>query len=168
MSSTGNTSRLDRAFAPEWAGGWAAARVVFGLALLATHLPRVSGIGDCYGVQDILFTMGPLTLNKHIVLSESTAFGVWGAGLLGIMGLLFGGRAAKPGLLLWLLATALLLVNETLNIKAYDRLNLWLTLAFLLAPIGERNLQVKWRSPVARWVLLVIFCALYGLSLIHI
>ena len=160
--STGNTSWLDRRFAPEWAGGWTAARIVFGLALLATHLPRAGGIGDCYGVQDILFTMGPLTLNKHIVWSETTAWGIWSAGLAGIVGLLFGGRAAKPGLLVWLLATACLLVNETLNIKAYDRLNLWLTLAFLVAPIGERGLQYKWRSPVGRWLLLVIFCALYG------
>ena len=78
------------------------------------------------------------------------------------MGLLFGGRVAKPGLVLWLLTTTVLLVNETLNIKAYDRLNLWLCLAFLLAPIGERALQHKWRSPEARWVLLITFCALYG------
>ena len=162
MNAPRQPSTLDRLFAPQWAGGWVVARVVFAAALLATHLPRAAGIGDVYGVQDILFTMGPLTLNQTIVWSEGSAWALWGGGLLGLGGLLFGGRAAKPGLLLWLVTTALLLVNETLNIKAYDRLNLWLCLAFFLAPIGERTLQDKWRSPVARWVLLIIFCGLYG------
>jgi hypothetical protein len=161
-SATESRSLLERLFEPEWAGGWAATRVAFGLALLASHLPRAFGIGDAYGVQDILFTMGPLTLNDHIIISEGTAWGLWTAGLLGLLGWFVGGRWAKPGLLVWLLTTAVLLVNEALNIKAYDRLTLWLSLAFFLAPVGERNLHTKWRSPAARWVVLVVFCALYG------
>lgn len=153
---------LDRLFAPHWAGGWALARVLLGLAALAAHLPRAWGIGDVYGVQDVVFTMGPITLNNHIIFSEPTTWAIWTLGLLGIGGLLFGGRAAKPGLLLWFGATVLLLCNETLNIKAYDRLTLWMVLAFLLAPIGERRLTEKWRSPSGRWVLLIVFIALYG------
>jgi len=152
----------DRLFAPEWAGGWQLTRIFFGMALLASHLPRFAGIGDVYGATDLVFTMGPLTLNNHIILSEGSALGLWSAGLLGIFGLLWGGRIAKPGLALWLLTTAVLLVNETLNIKAYDRLTLWLCLGLFLAPLGERNLTQKWRSPVARWVVLIVFCAMYG------
>jgi len=156
------SSLSDRVFAPHWAGGWALARVLFALALLSAHLPRAAGIGDVFGAQDLLFTMGPLTLNNYIILSEGSAWGLWIAGLVGLGGLLFGGRLAKPGLAVWLLTTAVLLVNETLNIKAYDRLTLWLCLAFFLSPMGERSLQNKWRSPVARWMVLITFIALYG------
>ena len=155
-------SRSDRLFAPQWAGGWQLSRILLALAALYTHLPRAWGIGDVYGVQDLIFTMGPMTLNSHVQWSEGTAWGLWGAGLLGIFGLLWGGRVAKPGLLLWFGTTVLLLVNETLNIKAYDRLFMWITLAFLLSPIGERQLTAKWRSPAARWVLLIVFMAMYG------
>ncbi len=156
------SSWSDRIFAPEWAGGWALSRILLAVAALAAHLPRAWGIGDVYGAEDIYFTMGPFALNNHIVLSTPTAWGVWTVGLVGLLGLLGGGRLAKPGLLVWLFTTSLLLVNETLNIKAYDRLVLWISLAFLLAPIGERHLTKKARSPFPRWVLLIVFCALYG------
>jgi len=158
---SGNTLS-DRLFAPQWAGGWALSRVLLALAALAGHLPRAWGIGDVYGVQDLVFTMGPMTLNNHVQWSEGTAWGLWAAGLIGLGGLLFGGRAAKPGLLLWFGTTVLLLVNETLNVKAYDRLFMWVTLAFLFAPISERKLTTKWRSPAGRWLLLIVFMALYG------
>jgi len=160
--STQDKSLSDRLFAPQWAGGWQLSRILLALAALAGHLPRAWGIGDVYGVQDLIFTMGPMTLNNHVQWSEGTAWGLWTAGLLGLFGLVWGGRAAKPGLLLWFGTTVLLLVNETLNVKAYDRLFMWVTLAFLLSPIGERKLTRKWRSPAGRWVLLVVFMALYG------
>lgn len=153
---------LDRLYTPQWAGGWTAARYLFVLVAFVTHLPRWRGIGDVYGVSDMVFSNPPFFLADYWIFSPVTAWGVWAAAFVGLGMLLYGGKLAKPGMLVWLLFSWLLLANEALNIKAYDRLLTWTAWGLLLGPIGERGLTAKHRSPYGRWFLLLVFCALYG------
>ncbi len=153
---------LDRLFAPEWAGGWAAARVLYALVALYAHLPRLLAIPDAYAASDMVFSRAPLDLGEVWVMSVPSATAVWALAAAGLFLLLYGGRAAKPGLVLWLVFGWLFMSAEALNIKAYDRLMTWIALAMLLAPVGERDLTTKWRSPVGRWALLVVYVAIYG------
>ena len=153
---------IDRLYTPQWAGGWTAARFGFVAAASYTWLPRGVAIPDVYAVDDMIFSRGPFRLADHVVLSEPTGYGLWAAAMLGLVSLAWGGRAAKPGLLLFLLGSWLLLAAEALNIKAYDRLLTWVALGLLLGPVGERGLTKKARSPFGRWFLLIAFAALYG------
>ena len=152
---------LERLFQPQWAGGWTAARWAFALSALGAHLPRASHIGDAYGVTDMVFDVGPFHMANHVVLSEGSAWGLWWIATAALGLILWGGRITKPVLLIWLVSTWLFLANEALSIKAYDRLLVWLALGLLVGPTGERDLTQKWRSPVGRWVLVVVFSALY-------
>lgn len=155
-------SLLDRLFAPQWAGGWAATRVAYALVCLWAHLPRALGIPDAYAPEDMVFSRGPLFLNDHWRMSVPSATAVWAIAAAGLGAALYGGKAAKPGLVVWLVAGWLFMSAETLDIKAYDRLMTWVGMALLLAPVGERALTEKWRSPVGRWFLLVVYVAIYG------
>lgn len=143
-------------------GGWAATRVAYALVCLWAHVPRVTRIADAYAADDMRFSRGPLWLDDFWCMTVPSATAVWATATTGLLGLLWGGRAAKPGLLTWLVASWLFMSAEALNIKAYDRLWTWIALGLVFAPIGERALHTKWRSPVARWLLLVLYCALYG------
>jgi hypothetical protein len=147
---------------PQWAGGWAGARIAFAVAALLTWVPRGQGIGDVYGVADMVFSQGPLYLSDVLVLTEPTAWAAWAVTVVGLLLVGFGGRGTKPGLVLWLLASTLLLGNEALNIKAYDRLLFWIAMGLMLGPVSERGLTGAMRSPLPRWFLMIVFCALYG------
>ena len=153
---------MDRWFRPQWAGGWGVTRVAYALACLWGHVPRVWRIADAYAADDMRFSRGPLWLPDVWRMTVPSATATWAVATAGLLGLLWGGRAAKPGLWIWLVASWLFMSSEALNIKAYDRLWTWIALVLILAPIGERSLTTKWRSPVARWLLLTVYCALYG------
>lgn len=153
---------MDRLFAPQWAGGWTAARVCYALVALYAHLPRLIAIPDAYAAPDMTFSRAPLDLGEVWLMSVPSATAVWAIAAAGLFLLLYGGRAAKPGLALWLVFGWLFMSAEALNIKAYDRLMTWIALAMLLAPVGEHGLERKWRSPVGRWALLLVYVAIYG------
>lgn len=153
---------LERLFAPTWAGGWAVMRVTYALAGLITILPTARFIEDAYGAQDAVFSAPPLFLNDWYHPTVAEAWGWYGGAVLGLLALLWGGRLAKPGLLLWIVCFWVYLSAEAMNIKAYHRLLTWEALALAVAPIGERGLLHKYRSPFARYVLLLVFMALYG------
>jgi hypothetical protein len=153
---------LDRLFEPQWAGGWTLARVLFGVAALLSHGPRVFHVDDAYASADMVFSQYPFHFNDHWILTPLTARLVWAVGVAGALMILWGGRLAKPGVLVWFVGSSILLLSEALNIKAYDRLMVWVAVGLLLGPIGERDLAQKARSPVGRWYLLVVYAALYG------
>lgn len=155
-------SVVERLYAPQWAGGWAATRGAYVLACLATQLPRLSMIEDAYAPTDMVFSKPPFHLADYVVLSPNSGMLVWAAGVVGLLMLGWGGRLARPGLLLWLAASWLLLAAEAFNIKAYDRVITWIGLALFFAPISERGLTQAWRSPFARWVMILFYMALYG------
>jgi hypothetical protein len=153
---------LDRLYAPQWAGGWTAARWLFVLSAFLTQIPRAAGMGDAYGVDDLVFSNPPFHLSDYWIPSLTSAWGLWGLSLVGLGMLAWGGRLAKPGMVTWLVFSWLLLASEALNIKAYDRLLTWIAVGLLLGPIGERGLTEKARSPYGRWFLLLAYYALYG------
>ncbi|MDP2309988.1 MAG: HTTM domain-containing protein [Pseudomonadota bacterium] len=155
-------SVLDRVYAPVWAGGWAATRLVFGAVSLIFLLLRSRDLADAYAAQDMVFANWPFFLADHVRITLPTAWGLWGIGVVGLLGVLAGGRWMRPGLVLWLLGNWTLLAAESLNIKAHDRLGLWIALGLFLSPAGERGLSGKWRSPAARWYLLVVYSGIYG------
>ncbi len=153
---------LARAFAPRWAGGWAWTRLLFALAALDAHLARIPSIQDALAAPTMVLASGPTVLARHVLVGPAAAWSLWAVGLVGLAGLVFGGRAAKPGLVTWFLSHAAVLVACGLNVRAPERLIVLVTLALLLAPLGERGLDTKARSPFARWFLVVVFASLYG------
>lgn len=159
---TGLRGAWNRAWAPEWAGGWEGVRWLWLLAALLTHAPRVRYVPDSYAAQDMVFTRGFMAVADHVVLDPLAGYGLWVVGMVGLLMVGLGGRWTKPGALVFLLGAYTLASHEALNTKAYDRLLVWETMALLLSPVGERNLTRKWRSPFARWVMLVVFVAIYG------
>ncbi|MCK6502613.1 hypothetical protein L6R53_04330 [Myxococcota bacterium] len=162
MTPVPTSGRLARLYAPQWAGPWALARVLYALGCVFAHLLRLPFIEDAYASTDMVFSRPPFQLADHVVFSPATAYGLWAAAVVGAGLLLVGGRLARPGLILWLCASWLLIAAEAFNIKAYDRVITWIGLGLLLGPIGERGLTRKWRSPYGRWFLLVFYAALYG------
>lgn len=154
--------RVEALFAPRWAGGWAASRVLFVFAALSAHLPRLGQIQDAAQHPSVVLTAGPMRLVEQAVLSGPQAMGLWAVGCLGLGALLAGGRAAKPGLLLWLLSHYPMIILAGLSARVPERMFLWVALALLMAPISERGLTEKARSPAPRWLLLLVACALYG------
>ncbi|MEL6348415.1 MAG: hypothetical protein AAFV53_35240, partial [Myxococcota bacterium] len=153
---------LERLYAPQWAGGWALTRWLYVIVGLLTQVPRAWGIGDVYGAQDMVFSYPPFYMADVWVMSTTSAWAVWALALVGLGMVGYGGRLAKPGIIVWLVFSWILLANEALNIKAYDRLLTWIAAGLLMGPIGERDLVHKARSPFSRWYLLIIYCALYG------
>jgi len=156
-------SRLDDLFAPQWAGGWTLTRWLFAVAALRCHAPRWHGIGDAYGASDMVFVSSVWRLSSVFVMTEDLAWFFWALGLVGI-GLVAWGRGAALylGLLAWLVGCYTLLGTEALNVKAFDRLLLWVGVGLLCSPASEAGLTRKYRSPVGRWVLLLAFCSIYG------
>lgn len=155
-------SRLDRLFTPVWAGGWTATRLTFGAVSLIFLLLRGFDLADAYAAQDMVFANWPFFLADHVRITLPTAWAVWGLGVVGLLGVLAGGRYMRPGLILWVLGNWTLLAAESLNIKAHDRLGLWVALGLFVSPAAERALGAKWRSPAARWYLLLVFAGIYG------
>ncbi len=135
--------------------------MLFALAMIAAHVPRYARIDDAYASADMVFSHPPIRLADVVRWTPATATGLWLAGLVGALLLLWGGRLAKPGLALFVATSFLLLEAEAFNIKAYDRLSLWIAVGLLLSPVGERGLLHKERSPFARWWLLITFSFLY-------
>jgi len=158
---------LDRLFQPQWAGGWTAARVLFALVALLTHGPRIIRIEDAYASTDMLFSTHPFRFNDHFILTPESATVFWAIGIAGCLMILWGGRLAKLGVCLFLVGSWVLLMSESLNTKAYDRLLTWVAWGLLLSPIGERGLTDKYRSPVGRWFLLWTYVAIYGSTGLH-
>lgn len=152
---------LDRLFAPVWAGGWTATRLVYGTVCLLFLLHQAPALADAYASEDMVFANWPFYLADHVRITLRTAWVIWGLGVLGLVGVLAGGRWTRPGLLLYLLCQWTLLAAEALNIKAHDRLSLWIAVGLLLAP-NERGLTTKWRGPAARWFVMIVYCGIYG------
>jgi hypothetical protein len=148
-------------FAPAFAGGWLLSRWLFALAALHAHLRRGVDLQDAFFAPDISFGSGPLHFGGAVHFSAPTAGLLWLAGLVGLGLLLRGGRAAKPGLLLWLACTLGLIAGGGLLVRVAERFTVWASLVLLLAPIDQRDLLQRPRSTYPRALLLVIFGSLY-------
>lgn len=153
---------LDRLFAPTWAGGWTWFRVLWAVGALRSWLPRGAGIEDAYASSDMVFSVGPVHLADHVVLTAPTAWALWTVVVGASLAVAWGGRLTKPAILVWLVAAWTLLFAEALNVKAHDRLQMWSALALLLGPTSETGLADRRRSPAGRWFLVLVYCALYG------
>lgn len=162
VAAAADDGLLGRLFAPQWAGGWTWYRICFALTALLTLLPRWSGIGDVYGVEDMVFSQRPFELADTVVFTETSMQVIWAGGVAALLFVLVGGIATKPAVAVYLACSWLMLANEALNIKAYDRLLFWMALALFFAPVSERGLHRRWRSPAARWYLVLVYSALYG------
>ena len=157
-------SRLARWFEPEWAGGWTLCRWTYGLIALGFHLPRMQWRSDAYADHDLLYSRPPLHIPDWWILTPTSAAVLWALGALSLLLIIWGGKLTKPALLVWIISSTILVSHEGLNWKAYDRLHAWVGIAMLLGPTSERHLQTKARSPVGRWMMLLIFCSLYGMT----
>ena len=104
----------------------------------------------------------PEWAGEYVRFTPPTAIALWFVGALGIGMIAWGGRLLRPGLLLWFVGAWVLLAEEALNVKAHDRLLLWVALGLFLSPASEPGLVNKWRSPAACGYLLVVFGAIYG------
>jgi len=157
-------SRLNQWFAPEWAGGWTLCRWLYAAIGLSFHAPRGQWISDAYAAHDFLYSRPPLHVPDWWILTPTSATILWALGVLGLLVVFWGGRWAKPALVIWVVSSTILVAHEGLNWKAYDRLHAWIGVAMLLGPVSERGLTGKARSPMGRWMMLLIFCSLYGMT----
>ena len=155
------STALDRFFRSEWAGGWTLARLIFVFALAHGHLPRILGVGDAFGAPDMVLNNSLSSLNEYVFVTPELAYALWGIGTLGLVLMLLGGRWFRAGLGLWLIGGWLLMLSEGLNIKAHDRLGLLMVLPFLFSPLDETELTKKYRSPIGRYFMLLIFGVIY-------
>jgi len=154
---------MNRLFDPEWAGAWTLTRWLFALAALRCHGPRFFGIGDAYGAQDMVFTVGIYRLAEYFTMTPEMATGFWLLGMVGIALIAWGrGAALYIGLAAWFVGSWTLLAHEALNIKAFDRMLLWVAIAVAFSPASQTGLTRKYRSPVGRWLMLLAFCSIYG------
>ena len=153
---------LERLYEPIWAGGLVAMRWLFALAALVGHGRRVTGIGDVYGAPDMVFTTGWYQLAEYFYLDTTMAYVMWAVGIVGIGMIAWGGKAFRPGMILWFIGSWALIGQEALNVKAYDRLLTWIAIGFFFSAAGERDLTRKYRSPLLRYYLMIVFSAIYG------
>ncbi len=145
----------------QWAGAWPLARILFALVALRHHLLRGRDAQDALETPNIVFNAGPLHLADQVLIGPVSATFVWILGIIGLSGLLYGGRLSKPGLTAWLLSTYTLIATCGLQARVPERFALWASLVLIIAPIGERGLLRAYRSPFARQILLVVLGSLY-------
>lgn len=154
--------RLDALYAPQWAGGWLVARGLWVLAALLEYGFDYQSIGDVWGAPDMVFTNGWYRAADLHFMTVPEAWALWVGVLVGIAGVAWGGRLLRPGLLLWFVCAWTMLAYEALDVKAHDRLLLWVSVGLFLSPAHERGLWTKWRSPATRWYLMLVFASIYG------
>ena len=157
-------SRLERLFCPQWAGGWTLSRWIYAAIGLGFHLPRGQWIEDAYADPTFLYSRPPLRIPDWWILSTTSATALWLLGVAGLLLILRGGRLTRPALLLWVVSSTILVCHEGLNWKAYDRIHVLMGLAMMFGPVSEGKLTAKARSPLGRWLVLLIFCSLYGMT----
>lgn len=155
---------LEQKFAPQWAGGWALSLRLFVLAQALELLRQARQVLDSFHHPTFNFGSGLLHFSNHALLSAPMAWGAWIAAVLGLCCAGWGGRLAKPGIFLWILAELLLFGGLGWEINAPERIMGWSALGLLLGPIGERDLTRKWRSPVGRWFFLIWMSGMYGMA----
>jgi len=153
---------LDWFFRPQWAGGWIAARWLWVVAAGLQYGLDVFSIGDVWGAPDMVFASGPYRLSEHFFMSTTAAYYLWFLQMLGIGMVAWGGRLLRPGLVLWGFGAWTMLGYEALNVKAHDRLLAWVSLVLFVSPAHERDLHRKYRSPFARYFMLIVMSAIYG------
>lgn len=159
MTAVGD--RLARWFAPVWAAPWQLTRVLWALSQTYAHGWRWHRLGDAYGSDDMVYVSPLSNLTEYVRWSAASATGWWALGAAGLLATFWGGRVAKVGVVVYLVGAWALLLEEALNIKAHDRLALWIGLGLLLGPLDTRGTR-EWRSPVGRWYLLIVYSAIYG------
>ena len=52
----GALTRMDKLFAPQWAGGWTVTRWLYAFVGLSFHAPRIQWIEDAYVAHDFLYS----------------------------------------------------------------------------------------------------------------
>jgi hypothetical protein len=144
---------------PRWGGGWAAARVLFALAMAVNQLRRAAHVQDALMHPQIVFAAGGGRVADHVLLAPAVAWALWGAGLVALGMLARGGRCARPGLVIWALAYAALVLGCGLNVRVPERMMFWATIGLWLGPV-DQPLDCR-ASPVARLYLLVVLGSLY-------
>lgn len=153
---------LDALYTPQWAGGWWLSRWLWVLAALLEYGFDAYSIGEVWGAPDMVFTSGWYRMADLHTLTIPQAWGLWGGVMTGIAMVAFGGRWLRPGLVLWAVCAWTMLGYEALNVKAHDRLLLWWSVGLLVSPAHEARLWTKWRSPAARWYVMLVFASIYG------
>jgi hypothetical protein len=146
---------------PQWAGGWALARLLFGAAALYTHLKRVVHVTDALAAPTIVFSTGPAQVADRVLLPAPAAWALWALGLVGIFGIFRGRGWAKPGVLLWFGVTVALVASLGLNVRVPERFLVWAVVGLLLGPLDLPSPTRAEVRPVARLYLLVVYGSLY-------
>lgn len=153
---------LEAWFEPTWAGGWTLCRLLWVLAAGMAHLPRHKGIGDVYGSADAILISHTFRLNEWMLVTPTHAWAAWLLGSAGLFAVAYGGRLLPLGLFAWAGGSWFLIASEAYNAKAYDRLLTWIALAILFSPAWRRQLGRTWASPLGRYLMIVVFIAIYG------
>lgn len=154
-------TRLERLFAPQWAGPWTVTRILFCGAAAHGQIHRFLHLQDVGRSGGMVFNVPNFGIDTP-PLSLPAAYVMWALACLGILLLLRGGKWARTGLGLYGLGYFTTVLGLGLSFRAPERLTAWMVLALAAAPIHESGLAGKARSPFPRWILLCCFVGMYG------
>lgn len=110
-------------------------------------------IADSFRHPTFNFGTGLLHFSNRPLFAEGVAWGLWLLGFLGLFVLGRGGRWAKAGLLLWILAELLLFGGLGWELNAPERIMGWSAAGFLLAPLhGTEDTEHLAKKFTVLWI----------------
>ena len=147
--------------APEPTDGWQWTRILFVFAAFFTWYRRAFHIPELYSNAGPVAMGGMVKLTRLVIFTPSTAYAIFACLVVGWI-LIAHGRHTRIGAILFLICSWLLIFQEGMNIKAYDRLLGWHTMALILAPNNASGKGMG--SPMARIFVILYLCNLYGMT----
>lgn len=145
----------------DWGGGWYYTRILFSIVAITNIIPRFFMVEDLFGSNLMRFYNGWFALSKIYEINSLEALACCILSIIGLLGVARGGKTFHIGLVLWFLTNSIYLASEALNVKAYDRLLMFIGFSLFISPAYKGNLLKTYISPYPRYVMLVIFSSLY-------
>jgi hypothetical protein len=151
---------LSAAVQPRTLPGWTATRVGFAAAALGTWGLRGWYVPEAFSTAGIVISTGPFHFADHVMFTPATAWALYAVIIASLLAVAHG-RFARPGIAAFLVCACLLMFEEALGTKAYDRLMFWQAVVLLLFAPGAGD-GARVGSPAARYAMIVVYCGLYG------
>jgi len=145
----------------QWGGGWFYTRILFSIVAITNNFPRFFMADDLFGSSIMRFQNGWFALSKIYEINTHEALACCVLSIVGLLGVARGGKTFHIGLVLWFITNSIYLTSEALNVKAYDRLLIFIGLGLFFSPAYKKNLFTTYISPYSRYIMLVIFSSLY-------
>lgn len=141
--------------------GWYYFRIFYCVVALCGLYAKYVRIPSIYCDTCPRVTSSILTLNNFYHVSISEAYLLFVGAVLSLLYILLGGRHQKGAIFFWLIIHFLILSSQGYNIKAYDRLQLFLAAILFMGPSSRRLSDLTDVLPQPRVTLLILFSYVY-------